>query len=110
MEPIKLLREEYGTECMDESMIHKWHLAFLTNLNEVLLRKKKDGWLPMRITKTNINTVWTVIVDDRHLSTRAIVALLYIPGMVIHCILTEKLEMVRVASTWVLRMLISDRT
>ncbi len=41
--------------------------------------------------------------------TRPLEALLHIPRMIIHCILTEKLKMVRVAPTWVLHMLTSNQ-
>ncbi len=57
----------------------------------------------------NINTVWAVIDDDRHLSTRALEALLHIPQMIIHCILTEKMEMVHVALIWVLHIVTNDQ-
>ncbi len=58
--------------------------------------------------ETNINTIQAVIDDDEHLSTRALQVLLHIPWAIIHCILTEKLEMMHVASTWVPHMLTSD--
>ncbi len=56
----------------------------------------------------NINTVQAVI-GDSHLSTRALENLLHILRMIIHCILAEKLEMLRIASTWVPHMLTSDQ-
>ncbi len=95
----ELLREANGSGCVAESMVHKWHSTFQTNLNEVLLLEKKGGRLQMSITETNINTMRAVIDDNRHLSTRALGALLLIPPMIIRRILTEKLEMVCVAPT-----------
>ncbi len=64
----------------------------------------------MLIVETNNKTVRAVIDDDRHLSTRTLEALLHIPQMIIHRILVEKLEMMRVASTRVPHMLTSGQT
>ncbi len=109
MEPIKLLREAYGSECecTTESTIHKWHFTFSKNLNKEPLHEKKDGQPRISITETNISIVQAVIDDNQHLSTRAVEALLHIPQMIIHHILKEKL-MVHRASTWVPHMLTSD--
>ncbi len=76
---IKLLREEYESECITESTIHKWHSTFSKNLNEASLIEKKGGEPQMSITETNINTVWAIIDDDQHLSTSALETLLHIP-------------------------------
>ncbi len=53
--------------------------------------------------KTNINIIRTVI-DDRHLSTRALEAFLLTPQMIVRRIFTQKLEMVCVALTWIKSM------
>ncbi len=108
-EMIKLLREAYGAECMAEFTIHKWHSTFSKNLIEAPLCEKKDDQPRMLITETNINIVWVVINDNRHLSTGALEALLQIHQVIIHRILTEKLVMVHIAYTWVLHMLIGDQ-
>ncbi len=63
----------------------------------------------MLITETNINTILTVIDDDRHLSTRDLETFLHIPWMIIHPILTEKLEMMHIALTKVPHMLTSSQ-
>ncbi len=102
---IKLLREACGLECIAESMIHKWHSTFSKNVCEVLLCEKKGGQPRTSIIETNINTLQEVIDDDRNLSTGTLEALLHILRAIIHCILTEKLAMVRMASTWVPHML-----
>ncbi len=70
---------------------------------------RKGGQPRVLIMEKNINTIRVVIDDDRHLSTGALEALLYIPRMIIHHILTKKLEMMYVASTWVWHMLTRDQ-
>ncbi len=71
-------------------MIHKWHSAFSKNRNDGPLYEKKVSRPQTSITKRNINTIQAV-TDDQYLSTMSPEALLHIPWIIIHCILTERL-------------------
>ncbi len=106
METIKLLIQVW---VYAESVVHKWHSTFSKNPNETPLYEKKGGRPQTSIMEMNINTIRTVIDRDRHLSTRTLEVLLHILWLIIHYILTEKLEAVHVASTCVLHMLTSDQ-
>ncbi len=87
------------------------------NISGIALSQKlgmKHHYMKKYVVTTNIdhetehNTVRAVTDDYRHLSTRALEALLHIPWTIIHHILSEKLEMVHMASTWLPHMLTSD--
>ncbi len=63
----------------------------------------------MSITEKNINTIGAVIDGNRYMSKMSLKALLHIPRTIIYHILTEKLQMVHVAYTWVPHILTSDQ-
>ncbi len=54
------------------------------------------------MTATNINTIATVIEEDRHLTVRALAEALHIPCELIHRILMQELGLKRVCTMWAL--------
>ncbi len=62
-----LLKEAFGMEMLGDSTIRQWHKAFVDG-QESAEFEPRGGALPTVVMATNINTITTVIEEDRHLT------------------------------------------
>ncbi len=74
-----------------------------------VVQKNVGSWPRTSLTKTNMNTVQTVVGEDPHLSARAFECLLNISRMTCHQIPNENLNIRQVLSTWVPYMLTREQ-
>ncbi len=105
VETIALMKQAYGDDSLSPSAIKRWHAEFLKDLNKSPMRQYSSGRPNSAVTEININTVRAAIDEDRHLSIRALEGILNLSRMTIQRILTDRLGMKRVCSTWVPHML-----
>ncbi len=91
--------------------LNRWYASVIPYSQNIWMKPcyvRKKGGQHKFDHENNGNIVRAVIDNDQHLSKRSLEALLHIPWMIIHCILTEQLVIVCVASTRLLHMLTSN--
>ncbi len=77
-ETTELLKEVFGKEMLCDLTIQQWHKAIVDRWESA--KFKPRGSVPWTVvTATNINTVATVIEQDRHLTVQALAEALHIP-------------------------------
>ncbi len=92
IETLSELKEAYyGDKCSAKLTLLKWHTIFVKDLNAVPVCAKPTGQPCSQITEMNINTVWAVIDEDRHVSIRQLKDTLHLPRMTICQIFTQEI-------------------
>lgn len=81
-----------------------WYKKYADRRN-IIGKVRGGGTQKSASSEVNVNIIAVAIEEGRHLSTRQLEAILYIPKSTIHHILTKDLHMRRMFSTWVLYML-----
>ncbi len=99
----------YRNECQNKWMIMQWHEAFLEEW-ESTEKLNSSEWPSTSIIQENVNTVITIIREDRHLFIWDLTAQINIPKIIVPRILTKHLKMQRIYSAWVLHFFISEQS
>ncbi len=92
------MKKAYDSECLNKTTVNLWHKSYRDGRDFVGLGPR-GGTKKSVITEVNINTVATVIQEDRHVSVRLLKRQLNIPKSTIHWILTEHLGMCHIPFT-----------
>ncbi len=94
------MKKAYDSEYLSKMTVNLWHKSYRDSRDIVGLCSH-GGTKKLVITEVNINTVATVIQENRHVSVRLLERQLNIPKSTIHRVLMEHLGVRRIASTWV---------
>ncbi len=87
-------------QCFNKQTKMRWHKTFFKG-DESTDKLNLSGWPSISITEENVNTVATIIWENRHLSVETPTTQTNIPKTIVHCIITERLKMWHICSTWV---------
>lgn len=107
-ETLEMLRQAYGSDCLSRTSVFEWHSRFKSGRESV-----DDNWRSGRPvtskTDDNVDKVRDVIHEDRRRTIRQISEMIGIGYGVCQEILTEDLNMRRVAAKFVPRILTAEQ-
>ncbi len=72
------LKKTYGEQCLSRVTILRWHAAFANEGRESAKVKPSTSRPKTSVIAINVNTVSTLIQEDRHLTMRALSAIMNI--------------------------------
>ncbi len=109
LEMLRMMKEVYKEEFyLHETAIFCCHKAFSEGCESAALIPHGE-WLSIACTEINVNTVATIVRDDRHLSCQTFTRHVNMLKSSIYKILIEIVKMRHVCSTLVLHMLTHEQ-
>nr|XP_042902814.1 protein GVQW3-like [Parasteatoda tepidariorum] len=99
-----MIREAFNDEAMSRSGIFHWHKAFKEDRQNVEAIEH-EGPSSTSITETMINIAAAIIEEDSRVTVRQLHALLNISVGSVHSIMAEHLQLKRVCTRWIPKLL-----
>jgi len=103
-ETFQMLRQAYGEDCLSRSQRHEWYQRFKSGRTSVE-DDPKSGWPSTSMDDDHVEKVLAVIRQNRRLTVREVAEEAGICKSSCHLILSDKLQMLRVAAKFVPRLL-----
>nr|XP_050030238.1 protein GVQW3-like [Dermacentor andersoni] len=103
-----MLQEALKEDCISRSQSRRWHKAFKEGLEQVA-DKCRSGRPTTTTTDENVDRVREVLRSDRRLSIQQIADTLYMSTFAVHRTVTEDLQMRKVCSKLVPKVLVEDQ-
>ena len=98
------MQDIFGDKCLSKTTIYRC-IARFDNGDEDLYDDPRPGRPTSSKTRSNIERVQTILYEDRRITLRGLEERVGISKSTLHSIITEDLEMSKVAARWVPKLL-----